>query len=157
MKISFSPRTYFNLMSFYSWVKFWILTGLTEFLSLLSFTIFVNLIIFLDTQDIISTLSVSGFLISLSLIAAALFFALLIYKRGKVALISAGLVICLAVVLNVWFFSENNGQSEIAVAQTGHNNPGRPIDLNNKDVNVILISIDSLRADHLSCYGYSRI
>jgi arylsulfatase A-like enzyme len=62
----------------------------------------------------------------------------------------------MALVLNLWVFKEGKRPSEIFAAQINHNTDNRLTNLNDKNINVILISIDSLRADHLSCYGYHR-
>lgn len=143
---------------------------------MLSFILFVNLIIWLDRKNVTS--DTSGLLIDLGLMVGALIFAALIYKlgcvligkrslgddkavssevliqRSKIALLSVGLIISLALALNQWVFRWNEITSEIFAYQTNHNN--RVINPNDKNINVILISIDTLRADHLSCYGYHR-
>lgn len=52
-------------------------------------------------------------------------------------------------------FSEMTGQSRIVLAPQRISMP-EASSASLSDRNVILISIDTLRADHLSCYGYSR-
>lgn len=147
---------------------------------LLCFGIFINLIIWLNGKYIIKTFAISGLLTDLGLVAAALLFVGPIYKLGctlirkkslesnktisseifiagsKIVLLSVGLVIGVALVLNLGALREGKRTSEIFADQIRHNTANRLTNLADKSVNVILISIDSLRADHLSCYGYPR-
>ncbi|MGH7792955.1 MAG: sulfatase-like hydrolase/transferase, partial [Thermodesulfobacteriota bacterium] len=149
---------------------------------ILSSAVFINLIIWLNRGYLKATLSISSLLVDLGLIVGALFVTGLIYKlgctliretslegnntlsskilrpRSKATLLFAGLLTCIALFLDIWVFREDKVASEIPTARTNTNNSAheRLIGPKNKDINVVFISIDTLRADHLGCYGYHR-
>ncbi len=146
-----------------------------------SFGVFMNLILWLDRKDLIPTFSLFGLLINLGLIICAFLIAGLIYKLicdlrdwnlfeskrtassailtngSKIVFSFAGLIIAGAMLLNLLVLNDSKRATEIFAAQAKNESYDDVSGLNNrKDVNVILISIDSLRADHLSCYGYHQ-
>ncbi|MBI4228743.1 MAG: sulfatase-like hydrolase/transferase, partial [Deltaproteobacteria bacterium] len=139
----------------------------------LGFLVFINLIIWLNKFEIMEIVSFWGFVLILGLIACAVFMSVVIYRlvlkssesdktvpsnitgKSKLAVLSVLLIACTALILNLSVF-RGKEHSEILLAKTNnttHKGLAKPKD---KNINVILISIDTLRADHLSCYGYGR-
>jgi arylsulfatase A-like enzyme/cytochrome c-type biogenesis protein CcmH/NrfG len=66
-------------------------------------------------------------------------------------------VVLLLVVRTVWRWPRTNWSLEEAPQTSAKSEEAYQPDLPTKEIrNVVLISIDTCRADHLSCYGYSR-
>ena len=148
----------------------------------LCFGVFANLMVWLNTRSTFGTFSTAGILINLSCLGNALLLirpvsnwgrALIIGKFPKTSQVSssealwrwsnrtlafAGLLICTALVLNLSGFSQGEKSGESFANQTNRQvaNVMSEFAHEGEDVNIVLISIDSLRADHLSTYGYSR-
>lgn len=138
-----------------------------------------NLLIWLDKKGTITTFSIMGVLIYSGFIACAFALSLLVYKsvwasrgkplegddrvssralirRGKTAVLSVALIVCAGLALNLWVFGKDKAAPETFAAEDGYSGGSKSSSINDKDVNIILISVDSLRADHLNCYGYGR-
>jgi arylsulfatase A-like enzyme len=149
------------------------------YLSLIvSFGIFVNLIIWLNRGYLRATLSTSSLLVDSGLLVCAVFFTAIIYKLGftligadkgekgfssrilvkgsNFALSSVGLLLCLALFLDIWLFREDKAASETIVTKSAPDGLIVPQDSKDEYINVVFISVDTLRADHLGCYGYNR-
>ena len=77
-------------------------------------------------------------------------------KRRKIKFFITLLILLITIVVLVVFIKSDCDdqilldENQVIVKLTS------PPEVNSSDFNIILISIDTLRADHMSCYGYSR-
>lgn len=149
---------------------------------LLCFGVFANFVVWLNARETFGTFSTAGMLINVSCLANALLLVGPVYNLGHAllsgksrkatefpllevlrrwnhrALSLTGFMVCTALVLTLWGFSQGEKSKGIFAGQI--NTPTADVTdgltPREKDVNIVFISIDSLRADHLSSYGYPQ-
>ena len=76
-------------------------------------------------------------------------------KNKKVFIIFSFLIICLGILVFLLLIKPKLGKESFAKIFESFESQMRPVDID--QMNIVLFTIDTLRADHLECYGYDRV
>ncbi|TEU06036.1 MAG: tetratricopeptide repeat protein, partial [Candidatus Aminicenantes bacterium] len=76
-------------------------------------------------------------------------------KNKKIFIICTFLIISLGILVFLLLIRQNLRKESVAKIFESFESQMRPVDID--QMNIVLFTIDTLRADHLECYGYDRV